>query len=158
MICIFAPRVAARRGFTLPEMLMVLVIMGIMAAMAGPRLARWIQSISQRSVANQLVADLGRARAMAAREGRTVSLRIVDAKTYRVTIDTSGVAWREIKRVDLSQMNRATTFVTDVGSRISFDSRGIYRANSGTSELVVQRGTQQDTVRVSQVGRPSRAR
>lgn len=158
MICVLAPRAATRRGFTLPEMLMVLVIMGIMAAMAGPRLARWIQSISQRSVANQLVADLGRARAMAAREGRTVSLRIVNDRTYRVTVDTSGVVARTVKTVDLSQMNRATTFLTPSGSRISFDSRGIYRANSGTSELVVKRGTQQDTVRVSQVGRPSRAR
>lgn len=159
MICTNAPLHRARRGFTLPEMLAVLVIMGIMAAMAGPRLARWVQTISQRSAANQLVADLGRARALAAREGRTVSLRLVNSTTYRVTIDRAdGTADSQVKQVDLSQMNRATTFVTAAGSRISFDSRGLYRADSGTRELVVQRGTLRDTVRVTSVGRPSRAR
>lgn len=159
MICMNASRNRARRGFTLPEMLMVVVIMGIMAAMAGPRLVRWVQTTSQRSAANQLVADLGRARALAAREGRTVSLRLVSTTTYQLTIDTpAGAAETQIKQVDLSRTNRATTFVTPVGSRIAFDSRGLYRADSGTNELVVQRGTLRDTVRVTQVGRPSRAR
>lgn len=159
MICTSAPPLRARRGFTLPEMLMVLVIMGIMAAMAGPRLARWVQTVSQRSVANQLVADLGRARALAAREGATVSVRVVSATTYQVTVDSaSGTLIRQVKRVDLSRMNRDTRFASAVGSRIAFDSRGIYRVNSTTRELVVQRGSLSDTVRVTQVGRPSRAR
>src|SRR5688572_19674615 len=115
MICSLAPRSSARRGFTLPEMLMVLVIMGIMAAMAGPRLSRWIQTISQRSVANQLVADLSRARALAAREGSSVSLRLVNATTYRLTIDDQqgNPILPIIKQVDVSQMNRATTFVSE---------------------------------------------
>ena len=160
MICTLAPRPSARRGFTLPEMLMVLVIMGIMAAMAGPRLSRWIQTISQRSVANQLVADLSRARALAAREGSSVSLRLASATTYRLTIDDqAGDEVREIKEVDVSQMNRATTFVSEVGSRIAFDSRGIYRTDRSTTfALVVKRGSVTETIRVSQVGRPSRDR
>lgn len=138
---------------------MVLVIMGIMAAMAGPRMARWIQTISQRSVANQLVADLGRARALAAREGATVSVRVLNTTTYQVTVDSaSGTMIREVKRVNLTQMNRDTKFASPVGSRIAFDSRGIFRVNSSTRELVVQRGTLSDTVRVTPVGRPSRAR
>jgi Tfp pilus assembly protein FimT len=132
--------------------------MGLMAAMAGPRLARWVQVNSQRSAANQLVADLGRARAMAAREGRTVSVRVVNATTYTVNLETpAGAVDREIKRVDLSRTNRATTFSSAVNSRIAFDSRGLYRADSNVSQLVVQRGTLSDTVRVSQVGRPTRA-
>jgi prepilin-type N-terminal cleavage/methylation domain-containing protein len=160
MNCITPPRPPGRRrGFTLPEMLAVVVIMGIMAAMAGPRLARWVQTISQRSLANQLVADLGRARALAAREGSTVSLRVVDATTYRVTIDSpAGVVVRVVKTVDVSQMNRATVFVSPVGSRIAFDSRGIYNTNSNVTQLVVRRGTQSDTVQVTQVGRPSHVR
>lgn len=137
---------------------MVLVIMGIMAAMAGPRLARWIQVISQRSVANQLVADLGRARALAAREGRTVSVRVVNTTTYTVNLETTaGAVDRVIKTVDLTRWNRATTFATAANSRIAFDSRGLYRADSNVSQLIVQRGTLRDTVLVTQVGRPSRA-
>lgn len=161
MICTRSPRPRGRRGgFTLPEMLVVLVVMGIMAAMAGPRLLRWVQVTSQRSVANQLVADLGRARAAAAREGQTASVRVVSPTVYTVTIDsTTGGAARVIRRVDLARVNAATTFASTVGSRISFDSRGIYRGDlSSTTSLVVRRGTSSDTVRVTQVGRPYHVR
>lgn len=154
------PSLRSRRGFSLAELMAVVVIMGIMAAMAGPKMTRWVQSISQRSAANQLVADLSYARAVAAREGQTVSLRVVTPTAYQVTVDqpNGGVA-RQIKRVELSQLNRATAFTTPVASRIAFDSRGLLRNNaSTTTELVVSRGLVTDTVRVTQVGRPQRAR
>jgi type IV fimbrial biogenesis protein FimT len=159
MICMTSLRPPARRGFTLPEMLMVVVIMGIMAAMTIPRMVRWVQTVSQRSVSNQLVADLSRARALAAREGATVSLRLVNETTYRVTIDApAGTVVREVKRVDLSQTNRATTFVGPLDARIAFDSRGLYRTDSSADQLVVRRGSLNDTVRVTRVGRPFRVR
>ncbi len=161
MICTHAPRSGGRRrGFTLPEMLVVVLIMGIMAAMAGPRLMRLMQVTSQRSAANQLVADLGRARATAAREGQTASVRVVSSTVYTVTLDTpAGASLRVLRRVDLSQLNAATTFTSAAGSRIAFDSRGIYRSDlSSGTDFVVRRGTSSDTVRVTQVGRPYHVR
>ena len=153
------PSLRSRRGFSLAEVMAVVVIMGIVAAMAGPAMARWIQTISQRSAANQLVADLSYARAFAAREGRTVSLRVVNPTTYQITVDAAnGAVDRQLKRVDLSQMNRATTFSTG-SARIAFDSRGLLRNNaSTTTQLTVVRGYVSETVTVSQVGRPQRER
>ena len=85
-------------------------------------------------------------------------MRLVNATTYQVTIDTpAGAVDRQVKRVDLSRTNRATTFASPPGSRIAFDSRGIYRLDSNTNQFIVQRGTLSDTIRVTQVGRPTRA-
>jgi prepilin-type N-terminal cleavage/methylation domain-containing protein len=148
-----------RRGFTLVELLTVVALMGIIAAMAGPRMVRWVQTLSQRSAANQIVGDISLARQQAVREGRTVSFRVVDATTYRVTVDTdAGAVAREIKRVRLAQTNRATTFST-TGVRIAFDSRGMLRPNpvSNASSVTVVRGSTPSTVNVTAVGRPYRA-
>lgn len=148
--------VRRRRGFSLPELMAVVVIMGVIAAMAAPRMTRWLHTISQGSASNQIVADLGWSRAFAAREGRSVSLRVVSPTTYAIVVDNSD---RELKRVDLSQLNTATRFDTGVGERVAFDSRGLYSSgNSTTTEFVVLRGALADTVRVTLVGRPYRAK
>lgn len=153
-----APR-RGPRGFTLAELMVVIVLMGLIAAMAGPRMNRWIQTISQRSAGNQLVADLAWARSFAAREGQTVSLRVVNANTYTVTVDQpNGQVARQIKRVNLPQLNRGTGF-TVASARIAFDSRGVLRLQESTTDsLRLVRGPVQETVRVTPVGRPYRVR
>lgn len=158
MICTPHPRRARgpRGGFTLAEMLVVLVIMGLMAAMAGPRMSRWFQSLASRGASNQVAADLMLARTHAVREGRTVSFRVESATLYLVTLDnTNGTAARELKRVDLSRMHPGTT-VAPTG-RIAFDSRGMLRESASTSGAVrVARGNAADTITVSGVGRIKR--
>lgn len=147
-----------RRGFTLAEMMAVVAIMGIIAAMAGPRMVRWVQTISQRSAANQIVSDLSLARQQAVREGQTVSFRVVDATTYRITVDSAnGAVGREVKRVDLSQLNRDTRFSAS-GIRIAFDSRGMLRSDGAdpSPSLTVVRGDVPATIQVTAVGRPYR--
>ncbi len=153
MICIHPSRSPGRRGFTLPELLIVLVIMGIMASMAGPRLVNWAHTVGQRGALNELIADLSLARTQAVRQGQTVSLRVLDNKRYRVTVDNAaGVPVRTLKEVNYARTYTTTT-LTRTGGRVSFDSRGMYRASSTFSDLGVKKGTTIKTVRISGVGR-----
>lgn len=157
MMRTFFVRPSGRRGFTLVEMLAVLVIMGIMAAMAGPRLVRWTQTISQRGAANELIADLSLARTQAVRLGSTVSVRVTSDTTYQVTADdAAGNVARVLKRVNLKRTYVNTRLNVGAG-RVSFDSRGMYRTGSTLSELSVLRGTDVKTIRITAVGRIYRA-
>jgi prepilin-type N-terminal cleavage/methylation domain-containing protein len=151
MICTSIARPRARRGFTLPELMLVVVIIGIMAAMAGPRLFRWIQVAGQRGATNQVVADLQYARVQAVRQGQTVSLRIDSDKAYRVTVDdANGNVVRTLKTMDLSLSYRDAVLDPGTG-RIAFDSRGMLR--TVLNGITVIRGNTRRTVNVSTVGR-----
>lgn len=151
MNCTTAVRPRGRRGFTLPELLLVVVIMGLMASMAGPRLLRWAQIAGQRGAANQVVADLSLARVQAVRQGQTVSLRITSPTAYRVTVDdAAGTAVRTLKTMDLAQSYR-TVALDPAAARIAFDSRGMLRTAQNT--VTVAHGTVHRTINISAVGR-----
>jgi type II secretion system protein H len=147
-----------RRGFSLTELMVVVVIMGLMAAMAGPRMLRWVQTIGQRGAFNQLMSDLSLARIQAVRQGTTVSLRIIDNDSYQVTVDNAaGNAARVLKRVDLQQTYRGTTLNPTTG-RLAFDSRGVLRPNpvSTITQVTLTRGSISKQLQVTGVGRIER--
>jgi prepilin-type N-terminal cleavage/methylation domain-containing protein len=144
-----------RGGFTLTELMMVVVIIGLMAAMAGPRMMRWVQTIGQRGAVNQLAGDLAFARIHAVRQGATVSFRIDDEDTYRVTVDdANGNVTRTLRTVNLRQVYRGAT-LSPASGRIAFDSRGVLRANpvSTMDQITLTRGYVRKRVNVSGVGR-----
>ena len=143
-----------RGGFTLTELMIVVLIIALMAAMAGPRMMRWIQTIGQRGAANQLAGDLALARIQAVRQGATVSFRIDDSDSYRVTVDDSnGNAVRTLRTVHLQNLYRGATLEPQEG-RIAFDSRGVLRSNvSDVTEIVLSRGEVRKRVTVIGVGR-----
>lgn len=154
MICT-SPPATRRRGFTLVEMLMVLVIMGIMAAMAAPGMTRWLKTVGSRGAVNELVGDVTLARIQAVRRGQTVSLRIIDENTYQVTADNNaGAVATVIKTVNLDDAYRGARLDPDNG-RIAFDSRGMYRPNptSTIDRVGLVHGGVQKNVIVTVVGR-----
>lgn len=154
MTCMHPPSRSRRGGFSLAEMMVVVVIIGLMSAMAGPRLLRWVQTIGQKGAVNQVVSDLTFARTQAVRQGQTVSLRLDNATRYRITLDdAAGGTQRVLTTVDLSGTHRGTSVTAVAGpGRIAFDSRGTIRPGS-TTALVIQRGTVVKRVCISVVGR-----
>jgi prepilin-type N-terminal cleavage/methylation domain-containing protein len=150
-----------RRGFSMAEVLIVLVIAGLVLAMAGPKLTGYLRSLTARSTTVQVSSDLALARTQAVREGRTVSFRVVSASRYQVTVDdAAGNPVQTVKTVDVSGPQHSSVLLSPVGGRVAFDSRGMLRNdnNNTAAAVVVSRGTQVDSITISAVGRVYRAR
>src|SRR5205085_2024921 len=82
-----------RRGFTIMEVLVVLVIIGILASMAGPAMSRIVRHQRANRAAMVIAADLQNAFAVAARQREPVriqadaasrSYQFIDRKTGNV--------------------------------------------------------------------------
>jgi prepilin-type N-terminal cleavage/methylation domain-containing protein len=151
MTCAHLIRRRGRAGFTLVELLLVLLLMGLVLTLAAPKFVATIRYFTARSATSQVVADLALARTTAVREGRSTSLRILTASTYRVVVDADGTAAdRVVKSVVVEGAARGVALGA-VGTRITFDSRGMRR--NATESITVTRAEGVDVVNVTIVGR-----
>lgn len=66
---------ASARGFTLVEMMTVIVLMTVLLAMALPNFSSLIEKYRVQGMASALMASLSHARSEAARRGKTVTLQ-----------------------------------------------------------------------------------
>ena len=74
----------ARGGFTLVETLLVIVVVGILLAIALPRFAEARQRMQLDTAAYQLAGDLRRAQVEAIKRNRTIELAKTGASTYNI--------------------------------------------------------------------------
>jgi type IV fimbrial biogenesis protein FimT len=78
------------RGVTLIELVVVMVLLGAMAAMAMPNVMVWIRNTEIRNVATSLQTGLQRARAEAMRRNELVRFTLVDLGSSAVMSDACG--------------------------------------------------------------------
>ena len=71
-------------GFTLVEVLIVIVVMGFVLAIAAPRIGAIREGMELDAAAQQLAGDLGRARIEAIRRNQAVSLRKIGTGSYDI--------------------------------------------------------------------------
>jgi prepilin-type N-terminal cleavage/methylation domain-containing protein len=74
----------SRRGFTLVETVMVLVLAGMLVGIALPRFRESRQRYQLDTAAYQLAGDLRRAQVEAIRRNQPVTLERIDAMTYNI--------------------------------------------------------------------------
>jgi type II secretion system protein H len=136
-----------RRGYTLLELIIVVVILGVIAAIAAPRLAMSAESKRVHTAAKRLAADLGTARtsAMATSSPRTVTISLTDAK-YSISnisdIDRMGMQYM----VDLGRDPYGVTvdsMTAGTGGVIVFNASGGV-SRGGT--IVLRRGDERRNV------------
>ena len=135
-----------RRAFTLPELVLILAVTGILAAIAVPLLSRTVDRIEVHTAVAHLVAAHQRARIMAIAKGQVLVLS-VDSATLRIAPpDGVPVLWWEA--------GPAAAGVTLPGPsrRFTFSPEGITLGLSNAT-LPLSRGTSTRTIIISRLGR-----
>jgi prepilin-type N-terminal cleavage/methylation domain-containing protein len=140
-----------RRGFTLPEMLIVIVMISLLSLVAIPRFATANGKRHMQSARMRIAAGLATARQAAIQKGETVRFRIA---SNRVT-----VSWRTdtlMSRVPLDTLYKVSVSNTaDIGDPfiVDFTSRGF--ATLGTAKTIIRlsrAGVPDDSVVVTSTG------
>lgn len=114
-----SPVTTRMRGFSLLELVIVLVILGTLAAFAVPRISPADNTLAAQ--ADRLARDLRHVQALAMQQGRTLAFDVQSATTYRATFGGSTItdpATREPYTVTLENG------VTLSGTDSAFDSLG----------------------------------
>ncbi len=130
-----------QKGFTLTEVLVVVLIIGIVSATAVPRLQRSIAASTTETLSQQFFAELQSYRTLAMRENRRIRIHPIPG-TQRLTVSRIAVDGSHIKtEVDIAKSASATTifqsFNAPPNEYIEFTHRGEIAAPSGNlSELV----------------------
>lgn len=135
-----------QRGFTLIEILFVITLIGVMLAVALPRLGDAVSKQRVRSARDALVTLHAKARALAVQEGTFVEMQLVSPK---VRLCAGRPTCQPRDSTDL-QARYGTTF-TATNTNVSFDPRGIGR--SAAAVVTITNGTDTATVEFGAFGR-----
>lgn len=136
-----------RRGFTLVEILTVLVIMGVVLMMALPKMGNMNDRNQMRSAKDGISSRLAAARAAAIATGRQ-SFFYSEGDSIRVT--ASNGTTQVAKGNTLSLKRQFGVTVTSPTFSIMFDGRGM---TSGTSNVIrFKRNTLADSICISAIG------
>lgn len=138
-------------GFTIIELMIVVVILGFLAAIVTPSVSKGYAGALRRSADREVTAALFRARAIAIQRSR--SARVVrTANALQVWVDSSGTLVKVGGSRDLSQLYNVTLAATP-GDTLQFDPRGFAILSGQPARITVWSASTVDTVCVLGLGR-----
>jgi Tfp pilus assembly protein FimT len=142
-------------GFTMIEMVIVFVVVGIMTSiMVKSVRGSWLAS-SRRSASREVTAYLYRTRAIAVQQSRTASL-VRSGDVLKIVVDSSGTPVQLGTTVNMSERYGATlSMIPADKDRVEFDPRGFVANVTQTPKLIIRigTGTAADTLCVTGLGR-----
>jgi len=148
-----------RRGFTLLEVIIVLALLAVVAAMGAPRLSAALRRRTTQMAADQFATAHSLARATAVRYGRVAQLHIdAPSKRFWVDVDTSANAVGQRATIWYTRDLTSTGVVMQSNrSLLCFDARGLPlvlgACESGDATVSFTLLDRADTVRTAALGK-----
>lgn len=143
-----------REGTTLPELLVVLAILAIVATMTMPRVGRALDVYATRAARDALAAAVGRARVLAIARGSAIVRLDAPARTLEIRSPAGGAAAETLPLSSLFGVSCELDGSPAAVVALHFDALGIGRFSNYT--LRCHRNGQEARLTLSSYGRPRR--
>ena len=148
-----------RRGFTLLEVIIVMSLLAVVAAMGAPKRSAALRRRTTQTAIDQFATAHSLARATAVRYGRVAQLHI-DASTRRFWVDVDTSANHIGQRATIWYMRDLTQpglVMSSTRSLLCFDARGLPlvagSCQSGDAQVIFTVLDRADTVRTAALGK-----
>jgi prepilin-type N-terminal cleavage/methylation domain-containing protein len=145
-------------GFTLPEVMVVLVIVGIAAGIAVPKMHAYLARNRIRVALNRLAADIAYARAVAVSSGSGSVLRFHpepecgERATVAYSIAPRGASPGPTRRSDLRDVGGRVCLFFNGPDSVAFNSRGLLLPFQNRTVWSTEAGAR-DSLTISVMGR-----
>lgn len=112
------------RGFTLPEVLLIVITLGIFAALAAPSFLSWVNSKTVEDVLSQVEGALKEAQAEAIRKSQACELNISTSSITSIPPNCLPTGSRDLTQLSGGSSSLGVTFIASNNSKITFSPKG----------------------------------
>jgi prepilin-type N-terminal cleavage/methylation domain-containing protein len=142
-------------GFTAVELVVVIVLIGIVGALAQPAMGAYIGRNKTQRALDRMAGDIAMARMQAVRSGERIVFEVTGPDSYRLWAESTPA--QTIRQVSLaSDYAGVQVQAPTVNGQLVFNARGLL-VTAGTGNLVATLGSAVDTVKITATGMVYRA-